>query len=448
MKNIQPTQSKLQQKPKQIAKLALGLLLSLSLILISASQVQAEWTNVCGSGTNADWTGRAGQCSGCDRNSKSCSGNYVYKFVCHGRTTECGNVDGGGTPPFAAYGPSAYQSISNEQCDTTIQIDVFGQSNYGDLQDYMVWYTGPCDTPPPTQTPTPVPTATPTPSPSPTLTPTTTPTYTPTPTMPTNTPTPGPSATPSPTTTATPSPTTTATPSPTQPAHQSSCDSLRVLSGDGALVPATVKFEAKGSDSGDGIQEYRFYFGDGEELKTDDNVVEHEYQVSGEFDVRVEVKDSVGNWKTSDECTTTVNIESSPVETHKSACSNVFITAGNGAYAPSRVNFTVTGYDNKGDLQGYRLNYGTGHEDTHLNDDNTFSRVYDTPGTYTIRAYIKDSKGNWKGGDEGCKETLYIKTEPLDYQPDTGTPTILSLGSIIAGAAGMTLRSLKKKLLA
>lgn len=422
---------------KIFSKISIFVLLT-AVFLSTATVVQAEWTNVCGSGTAADWTGREDQCSGCDRNSKSCSGNYVYKFVCYGRTTECG---GGGATPFAMYGPSSYQAINTDQCNVTIQIDVFANNPEPGwtepFQDYIVWYTGPCPTSTPVPTSTPIPTATPVPTSTPKPTATPHPTNTP---QPTATPTPGPSSTPTPTATATP------TPTPTQPVHVSSCDDLRILSGDGALVPATIEFEAQGSDNLGSIQKYKFYFGDGEILETTDNIVEHTYEVSGEFETRVEVKDSKGNWKTSNSCETDVEVESSPVESHKSACSHLYITAGNGAFAPSEVEFEVTGYDNKGDLQAYRLDYGTGIIETQ--SDNEFSRTYSDPGTYTIRGYIQDSKGNWKGGDDECKQTLYIKTEPITEQPETGTPLFISLGSLSAGAIGFGLQLTKKKLLA
>ncbi len=419
---------------KKISQTSLSLIILTVLALISPALAQAEWTNVCGSGYAADWTGRDGVCTGCSRGSQSCSGNYVYKFTCNGYTRECG---GNGTTPYAQAGPSSYQSIGNPGCDKTVQIDVFEGANYQNLTDYFVWYTGPCDeptnTPTPTSTPTPTRTPTPTPTntPTPTLTPTVTPSISPTPT---NTPSPTPTGTPG------PSPTTTLTPTatPTTPAHQSACNYLRVTSGDGALVPAKVEFEASASDNQGDIKKYKFYFGDGEYEETSSNKVEHTYEVSGNFEARVLVKDSTGNWITSDDCETKVEVEASPIESHKADCSDLFITAGNGAYAPSLVQFEVTGYDNKGEIQAYKVEFG---DDTHTSQaDNLFERLYKTPGTYTARGYIKDSQGNWHGGTGSCKKTLYIKTEPITQQPDTGTPTVLSIGSLIAGAFGVYLR--------
>ena len=394
-------------------------------LVTNVSAAQAEWTNVCGSGFRADWTGReGGACEGCSRDGMFCSGSYVYKFVCQGWTRECG---GNGTTPFAAYGPSGSQSISNEACNTTIQIDVFREANYQGLIDYMVWYTGPCPTqpPPPPPTSTPVPTSTPRPTSTPV--PTSTPYPTATPTL-----TPGPSSTPTPTT----------TPKPTTPAHYSSCDSLRVVSGGGALVPAKFTFEARASDSEGEIQLYRYYFGDGNSLETTSDNVEHTYEVSGIFYQRVYVKDSKGNWKTSQTCTSTVKVESAPIETHKSDCSDLFILSGQHNQAPTNASFQVTGYDNKGPIQRYRLVFGDGQMEQ---STNYFSKFFSTAGSYEVRAYIQDSQGNWKGGEGSCRKTLYVNTKPIVTQPKTGTPLLVTLGSIGSGVLGLGLRTIKKR---
>ncbi|MGD9129735.1 MAG: PKD domain-containing protein [Candidatus Woesebacteria bacterium] len=273
---------------------------------------------------------------------------------------------------------------------------------------------------------------------------TTTPTATPKSTA-TATPTTKPSATP--TVTSTPTPTTTpsptATPTPTGIPHSSSCDDLDIVSGNNALVPAKVKFRARGSDNKGEIKKYRFYFGDGQEIETSDSEITHKYEVSGTFQARVEVKDSVGNWKTSTACTTEVKVKSSQIESHKSSCSDIFITAGNGAYAPSSVTFQVSGYDNKGSLQAFKVDYGDNSSEEKNN--NFFQKKYHQAGTYTVRAYIKDSTGNWKGGSNGCKKTLYIKTKPLTTQPETGTNTMLSISGIFSGGMGIVLQILKKR---
>lgn len=389
-------------------------LLSTSIVYAALTYSSGEYTNLCGTGTAAT----ADTCNaGCNTSTGSCSSAnlYVVKFTCSGRQIECRSNESN----F-----STYHSFSGAECNQTIQIDVFNKTcrdasgnwlcGEGDLKDYIVWYSGPCPTSPPPPTATPQPTSTPQP------------TQTPTPTV-----TAGPSATPTP------------TPTPIRPIHQSSCDDLAAISGNNALVPATITYRVKASDNQGSIQKYRFYFGDGSQSESSKSEVSHRYETSGTFTARVDIKDSAGNWKTSSACETRVTVQASPVESHKSDCSDLFISADNSAYAPSTVSFTITGYDNKGSLQAYRIDFGDGN--LHEADSNLFKKSYPTAGTYTVRAYIKDSHGNWKGGEGSCKRTLYIKTQPLTQQPATGTETLTTISSLMAGVIGFSLKYLIRK---
>ena len=255
---------------------------------------------------------------------------------------------------------------------------------------------------------------------------------------PTPTPTPTPSSTPSPT------PKPTATPTPTPSTYRSSCDNLSVVSGNDSLIPAKVTLRARGSDNQGNIQKYRFYFGDGQFVETDTAEVTHEYTSSGNFSARADIKDSKGNYQTSSACEATVRVKGSTIESHKSACSNVFMTPDNNSKAPSNVKFEITGYDNKGNLQGYKLDFGNGvvKEGT----GNTFEQKYNTTGTYQIKAYVKDSTGNYVGGNEGCSRALNIgSSTPLTQQPSTGMPTIIPILGAISGSAGLCLRYLKSR---
>lgn len=226
--------------------------------------------------------------------------------------------------------------------------------------------------------------------------------------------------------------------------HESSCDDLTVASGNRSTVPAKVTLRARASDNKGNIQRYKFYFGDGSTQETDQLEVQHTYESSGSFVARVDVKDSQGNWKTSSRCEDTVRVDSSPVESHKSDCSDVFITTTNGAQAPTTMGFRVTGFDNKGSLQQYRMDFGNGIVKDSSGE--TFEQRYETAGTYTVKGYVKDSQGNWQGGDDSCKRTVYIGTKPLTEQPKTGTPTMLSLAGASSGVIGVALQFIKRKL--
>lgn len=307
-----------------------------------------------------------------------------------------------------------------------------------DFNDGAFWLAvvpGPTATPAPTKKPTPTPTKKLTPTPTKVPTPTKTPT-------PTKKPTPPAKITATPTPTRVPGPT--ATPAPTRKPAKGVCEDLEILEGDGATVPATVKFKTTASDADGAIQRYRYFFGDGKREESSSNEITHKYEVSGNFFVRAEAKDSSGRWVTSRDCTARVEVKPSSVESHKSACSSVYITSGQGNQAPTDVEFHVTGYDNKGSLQAFKLDFGNGV--TKENAGDTFVQRYETAGTYTVRGYVKDSEGNWKGGEDGCKQTLFVSTKPITTQPSTGTPTAFTLLSLSGGAAGIALQFIRKRL--
>lgn len=363
------------------------------LCLVTASPVSAQmgygsgvYTNLCGSGTAAN----SHACSGeCNPGSGSCTGNgnhRVVRFVCDGRTTDCRSNE-------SAFSTS--QSLGNPGCGKTVQLDVFEKAcrnsnggwdcTDGQMTDYMVWYSGDCPAPtaPPTKKPTPRPTTTPTAPPIP---------------------------------------------------HESSCDSLQVVSGDNQTIPATVTLRAAGSDNKGSIQMYRFRFGDGKRVETTEREVTHKYEVSGRIRPAVEIKDSQGQWVSSRSCETSLTLKSTPVESFKSGCSDLVIVRGNRKRAPSTVEFRVSGYDNKGDIDRYKIDLGNGV--TKENDGPTFEQIYDQAGTYTIKGYVRDSKGDWHGGDDECRTTLYVETKPLTEQPKTGTPTSLAVAAVTSGAVG------------
>jgi hypothetical protein len=209
-----------------------------------------------------------------------------------------------------------------------------------------------------------------------------------------------------------------------------------VASGNNANVPAKVVLRARGSDNKGGIQQYRFYFGDGNRTETGDNEITHTYDSSGSYLARVDIKDSQGNWKSNSMCETTVHVTSSPVESHRSGCSDLFIVSGQSQQPPAKVNFQLTGYDNKGGIQRYQLDFGNGI--TKDSDGRTFEQIYDKAGTYTVIGSIKDSEGNWQKSDS-CKTTLYVNTAPITKQPSTGTPTLWSVIGMMSGSSGALL---------
>lgn len=352
------------------------------------------YTNLCGTGLAATHN----SCNnGCNTSTGTCTSSNatVVKFTCNGRTTDCRDAESTW---------STTHSVGNPGCGKTVQIDVFTQNcrvngewvcfNDNQLRDYLVWYSGDC--PAPSPSPNPTPSVRPSPSPSPT------------------------------------------------PTHRSRCEDLTVAGGQNSQVPAKVTLRAHATDNQGEIQRYKFYFGDGKVEESSSPEIQHTYESSGSFVARVDAKDSQGKWITGNSCEATVRVTSSPVETQRSGCSDVFITTTNNAPAPTNVQFKVTGYDNKGELQQYKLDFGNGV--TKESTGQTFEQYYERAGTYTIKGHIKDSQGNWKGGENGCQKTLYVTTKPLTSQPKTGTPTLFSIIGVTSSLGGIALHALKRKL--
>ncbi len=468
-----------------------------------------EYTNLCGTGFAAT----AHTCNtGCNISTGTCSasGNTVVKYTCSGKVNECRSNESGW---------SSSHSVHGTACNTTVQIDVFSTTCrvngewvcHGDeMKDYIVWYSGPCDSggtgggeepscsysstqarvqrditdpwkpslticlgesfrvgsfhnatgqfandtklkvqgpsfsnsysngwtirPPrigtytlyvttnsqsgsaceetatvivrdcATPTPTVIPNPTPTPTPKPTLIPT-------------------------------------PTPEPT-PEHTSTCTNLRIVSGNNKKAPVEVKFEVFGEDNLGDIRRYKIYFGDGEKLESTDNDFIHTYDWSGSFFVRAYIQDSKGNWVTSEACEQKIEVEKTVIESHKSDCSDVYIDYQGDKEAPELVKFKITGYDNKGDIERYKLDFGNGI--TKESDGQTFEQEYEKAGSYTVRAYIKDSQGDWQGGDDSCRKTVYIETKPIKEQPETGVPISSVVGMIITGSGGVVTLFLRK----
>ncbi len=213
--------------------------------------------------------------------------------------------------------------------------------------------------------------------------------------------------------------------------HASSCDDLRITRGNNSRVPAKLTFVAKASDNLGSIKAYRFTFGDGATVETTHSEIDHTYESSGSFDAFVEVKDSKDNWLKSDKCQVVAKVAPTSIESHKSACSYLQIVSGQNSQAPALVKFKVAGYDNKGDIKAYRIDYGDGNKVE--STTNNFEYNYAKPGTYKVKAEVKDSTDTWRS-DSKCEQTVYVSTEPIKEQPSTGTPTWMSIVGLTGGA--------------
>ena len=278
----------------------------------------------------------------------------------------------------------------------------------------------------PLDDPTPTPTATPTvtPTATPTVTPTLTPTVTPTAT-PTNEPTP--------------------TPGPTEIPEDSECVYLKIVGDDDIKQGDKVSFKAKGYDPDGDIQMYRFNFGDDSEdreITTEDKIVTHKYEEEGTFEASVEVQDSQDEWITSDNCEVEVEVKDDDADS-ESGCGDLEVEVEGQTAPPYRVNFKVKGYDDRGDLRGYKIKF---NDNTEVKDyeDNEFHKYYQVAGKYSAKAYVKNTKKVWLGGGGDCKETFSVGLD-LDVQPKTGTPTMFYLSNMIGAALSLFFKKKVKK---
>lgn len=213
--------------------------------------------------------------------------------------------------------------------------------------------------------------------------------------------------------------------------HKSSCDDLNIISGNNTKVPAKMTFEIKASDNLGLIKQYRYIFGDGGKIETEHAKIDHTYESSGKFSVIAEVKDSKDNWVKSEKCEVLATVTAVSIESHRSSCSYLYIVDGQNHQAPSLVKFKVAGYDNKGDLKSYKIDFGDGNAVEA--GSNQFEHNYPQPGTYKVKAQVKDSTDKWIE-DSDCEQTVYVSTAPITKQPSTGTPTWMSVIGLGGGA--------------
>lgn len=209
-----------------------------------------------------------------------------------------------------------------------------------------------------------------------------------------------------------------------------SCDDLRVVSGNNRFVPSTVTFHARATDPDGPIQGFRFYFGDGSQQDSINPDITHTFSVSGMYTARVDIKDANGVWSSSPSCQIIFSLLESPLESQKSGCSNVFIEGPDTVPAGTNVKFLVTGYDNKSGIKEFKIDYG--NSQMGQNNIGNFNLTFSSPGTFTVKGSVQDSKNNWVTADS-CRNTLYVTGAPITVQPATGTPTVVTAAGLLAG---------------
>jgi PKD repeat protein len=216
-----------------------------------------------------------------------------------------------------------------------------------------------------------------------------------------------------------------------------SCKQLRIVRGQGSFVPAEVEFLSEVEGEANKVKGFRYTFGDGEVMEATERVT-HMYRQAGEYEVRVEVQDLEGRYLTSEGCAVRVTAKAVPIVTHRAECVELQVLEGEGVMAPVKARFLVVGADNKGELQGYRMNFGGG--ETVEQTKSEFEHEYVKAGTFSLKADVKDSEGNWVEGTDRCIKEIHIGTGVMETQPQTGVATYVTFLGVAAIGVGLLLR--------
>lgn len=244
----------------------------------------------------------------------------------------------------------------------------------------------------------------------------------------------------SPTYTASPSATTpTATPA---PVTGLTCESLEILEKIGGYTPATFRFRTTVSNP-DQVAEYRYDYGNGIS-ETGDAETSYRYMTAGTYAARVTLIDQQGREVTSSDCQVEVQLEAVPLLAHRSSCDSLSVPGSQKSQsAPAAVTFTLTGSDNKGGLQGFRVEYGDGTDDEQATGSATFTHTYTEAGTYKAIGYVQDSQGAWKTNNPSCQQTITVtSTKVMEVQPETGPNPFLWQVAMLALSIGLLTRRL------
>ena len=201
----------------------------------------------------------------------------------------------------------------------------------------------------------------------------------------------------------------TVTSPPPPPPADLTCTSLTAtpLSGD---YPLTVNFTALAS-APLRVEQYRFIFGDGEEVLTSTATATHTYQEEGTYIARVRMQDANGNW-TPDitACRVTITVKTPPAPPAEFSCLSLASTSTSGQ-TPLTVTFTASA-NIPSRAEQYRFYFGDGESQTTTNPSVT--HTYDTDDTFDAYVLIKDSLDGWTTQVARCSLDIFTQTPPND----------------------------------
>ncbi len=138
----------------------------------------------------------------------------------------------------------------------------------------------------------------------------------------------------------------------------------------------------------------------------------------------------------------TPTVTATPVPS-ESSCTGLSASPTSGSI-PLTVRFTASGFDNRGNIQQYEFDFGDssdGQPQVWRQDGSEASHRYENAGSYIATVRVKDSRGQWQGGNSECRVEITVTGKPqvlgkstAKGLPETGTP--LTAGVVIVSLAG------------
>jgi hypothetical protein len=124
----------------------------------------------------------------------------------------------------------------------------------------------------------------------------------------------------------------------------------------------------------------------------------------------------------------------------ESRCSGLSASPSSGT-APLTVRFTGSGYDEDGEIKLYKFDFGDASDDQPQvweQEESEAHHRYIYEGTYFASLHVKDSRGNWRNGNDDCKLEIEVSDEPKVL----GASTTTELPKTGAGAVVVGILSL------
>lgn len=116
---------------------------------------------------------------------------------------------------------------------------------------------------------------------------------------------------------------------------------------------------------------------------------------------------------------------------------------------PLTVTFNASGYDSNGTIQEYEFDFGDasgGQAQVWKQTSNVAAHRYENAGTYTATVKVKDSRGNWSGGNSECAKTIKVTDKPQvlgattpKELPKSGANAFIALALVCLGGVGVYL---------